>query len=146
MGIHVVNKGKQGERESIKFLQPTVDQVYAHLGLDAPQLFRNQNQSALGGYDIDGLPWLALEIKRQEQLSINAWWKQVNKACAEGQVPVVMFRQNRKKWRFLTNVWLHTGGRGHIMVRAELSPEDFLEWFKDRVQYEALKASESTEL
>lgn len=142
--VHVVNKGKQGEREAIKFLQPTIDKVYTQLGVEAVQLFRNQNQSALGGYDIDGLPWIALEIKRQEQLNLNAWWKQVTKAASADQVPVVMFRQNHKKWRFLMPVWLHTGGQGHMQVRAEVTKEAFLEWFEERLKYEVLKASEAT--
>jgi len=146
MGIHVLNKGKQGEREAIKFLQPTINKVYSDFGLDTVELFRNQNQSALGGYDIDGLPWIALEIKRQETLNMNAWWAQVNKAAREGQVPVVMFRQNRKQWRFLMPSWLHTGGEGHMMTRAEVTKEAFLEWFEQRLRYEIARESESTEL
>lgn len=142
MPIHVVNKGKQGERDAIKFLQPIVDRVYSELQQVAPQLFRNQNQSALGGYDIDGLPWLALEIKRQEQLNLNAWWNQVLKACGHSQTPVVMFRQNRKQWRFLTWGYLHTGGSGHMRARVELTKEDFLQWFYNKCQYEAVKACE----
>lgn len=141
MALHALNKGKEGERQAIKFLQPTVNLVYEKLSQQAPQLYRNQNQSALGGYDIDGLDWLALEIKRQEDLNINAWWKQVNKACKEGQTPVLMFRQNRKAWRFITNVWLHTGGAGHIKVRAELNKDDFLQWFHDKCTYEALRTN-----
>lgn len=142
--VHVVNKGKAGEREAIKFIQPTIDKVYEMMGVDAVQLYRNQNQSALGGYDIDGLPWIALEIKRQETLNLNAWWAQVNKAAREGQVPVVMFRQNRKQWRFLIPAWLHTGGKGHMEVRAEITKEAFLEWFEERLIYEIKKESEST--
>lgn len=144
MSINVVSKGKAGEREAIKFIQPTIDKVYGQMGVEAVQLYRNQNQSALGGYDIDGLDWLALEIKRQEQLNLNKWWEQVNKAAREGQVPVVMFRQNHKKWRFLIPAWLHTGGKGHMCVRAEVTKEAFLEWFEERLKYEVLKASEST--
>lgn len=144
MSIHVLNKGKTGEREVVKLIQPWVDEVYGHLMMDAPQLHRNQNQSALGGYDIDGLPWIALEVKRQETLNLNAWWKQVNKAARADQEPIVIFRQNRKKWRILMYVWLHTGGTGHKRVRAEVTLEDFMQWFKERLQYEALKESEST--
>lgn len=142
--VHVVNKGKAGEREAINFIQPTINKVYEMMGVDAVQLYRNQNQSALGGYDIDGLPWIALEIKRQETLNLNAWWAQVNKASREGQVPVVMFRQNRKQWRFLIPAWLHTGGKGHMQVRAEITKEAFLEWFEERLIYEIKKESEST--
>ncbi|CAM0076344.1 RusA-like Holliday junction resolvase [Vibrio phage K251 g3] len=142
--VHVVNKGKAGEREAINFIQPTINKVYEMMGVDAVQLYRNQNQSALGGYDIDGLPWIALEIKRQETLNLNAWWAQVNKASREGQVPVVMFRQNRKQWRFLIPAWLHTGGKGYMQVRAEITKEAFLEWFEERLIYEIKKESEST--
>lgn len=133
MGIHVLNKGKAGEREAIKFLQPIIYKVYELAGLEPVELFRNQNQSALGGYDIDGLPWLALEIKRQETLNLNAWWKQVTTACADNQVPVVMFRQNRKQWRFLTVGWIHTGGQGYVTARVELTKEDFINWFEQRL-------------
>lgn len=145
MGIHVLNKGKAGEREAIKFLQPTINKVYEELGLEAVQMFRNQNQSALGGYDLDGLPWIALEIKRQEALSFNAWWAQVTKAAKEGQVRVVMFRQNHKKWRFLMPGWLHTGGSGHMETRVEVTKEAFLDWFEQRLRYEVLRETESTE-
>ena len=144
MGINVLVKGKQGEREAIKFLQPTIDKVYGEFGLEAPQLFRNQNQSALGGYDLDGLPWIALEIKRQEQLNLNAWWAQVNKAVKGNQAPVVMFRQNRKQWRFLVESWLHTGGSGHIKARAEITKESFTEWFELRLRHHIRLESEST--
>lgn len=143
--VHVVNKGKEGEREAIKFLQPTINEAYAHFGMEPPQLLRNQMQSAVGGYDIVGLDWIALEIKRCEQLSINAWWKQVTTAAQDGQVPVIMFRQNRKKWRFIMPLWAHTGGTGHEPYRAEISPEAFLDWLSKRLQYEIKKESENTE-
>jgi len=143
MSIHVVNKGKNGEREVVNLLQPYVDKIYKGLGLESPDLLRNQMQSAVGGYDIVGLPWLALEVKRQEQLQLNAWWKQVTAACAAHQVPVVIFRQNRQKWQVLMPAWVHTGGQGHMEVRALLSLDEFLSWFEHRVLYEAKKQSES---
>lgn len=140
MAIHVVNKGKQGEREFIKFLQPMVDEVYKELGMEPIQLFRNQNQSALGGYDIDGIPWLAIEIKRQEQLNINSWWKQVVTATGEGQVPLLAFRQNHKKWRFMVWSHIHTGGKGYLQIRSEINLDDFKQWFKTRLAHEAIVA------
>lgn len=141
--VHVVNKGKNGEREVVNLLQPYVNRVYECLGMEAPDLLRNQMQTAVGGYDIVGLPWLALEVKRQEQLSLNAWWAQVTKAAKPEQVPVVIFRQNRQKWQVLMPAWLHTGGQGHMQIRAQCTLEDFLGWFEQRVLYEAKKESES---
>lgn len=144
MGINVVTKGKAGEREAVKLIQPWVNEVYASLDMQAPDLLRNQMQTAVGGYDIVGLNWLALEVKRQEQLSLNAWWNQVTKACKDGQVPVVMFRQNRKKWRFLITSWLHTGGQGHMECRCEVDSDTFERWFKARCRYEAIKEAEAS--
>lgn len=140
--IHVVNKGKEGEREVVKLLQPIVDRVYTSLGMEAPSLLRNQMQSAVGGYDIVGLDWLALEVKRQETLTLNQWWNQVLASARPTQEPVVIFRQNRKKWRVLMYVWVHTGGTGHQKVRAEVSIDDWLAWVEERMTYEAKKAGE----
>lgn len=137
--VNVVTKGKDGEREAIKFLQPIVNEIAQEVGVEAPALHRNQNQSALGGYDIDGLDWLALEIKRQEQLSLNAWWKQVNKARSGSQEAVVMFRQNRKPWRFLVEGYFYTGGDKFMKLRCELNKEDFVSWFKRRLTHELSK-------
>lgn len=142
--VHVLNKGKAAEREAVKYLQPLVNEVYQSLDMDPPELLRNQLQSAVGGYDIIGLDWLALEIKRQETLQINKWWEQVNRAAAPDQVPVVMFRQNRQKWRFILNTWIHTGGSGHMKVRCEINEVDFKEWFKKTLMYYAKLESEST--
>lgn len=141
--VHAVNKGKGGEREVVNMLQPYVNKIYSTLGMEPPDLLRNQMQSAVGGYDIVGLPWLALEVKRQEQLSLNAWWQQVQAATKPGQVPVVIYRQNRQKWQVLMPAWLHTGGPGHMEIRAQCSIEDFLTWFEQRLLYEAKKESES---
>lgn len=138
--VHVVNKGKEGEREAIKFLQPHINECCEMAGVEPIQLFRNQNQSALGGYDIDGLSWLALEIKRQEALSIPAWWRQVTKAAREGQEPVVMFRQNRKPWRFLVRCYLYTGGTSYQTAMCEVSKEAFIDWFRARLSSELHKA------
>lgn len=97
-----LNKGKSGEREAIKLIQPLVDEIYNEHGLEPPRLQRNTLQSDNGGYDIVGLPWLALEVKRQETLAIPQWWRQTIKQSKPWQLPVLMFRQNNKKWRFIT--------------------------------------------
>lgn len=141
--VHALNKGKNGEREVVNMLQPYVNKIYSGLGMEPPDLLRNQMQSAVGGYDIVGLPWLALEVKRQETLCLNAWWAQVTKATKPGQTPVVIFRQNRQKWQVLMPAWVHTGGLGHMEVRAQCSLEEFIGWFEQRLLYEAKKESES---
>lgn len=139
MSIHVVNKGKNGEREVVNLLQPMVDEIYARIGAPAPKIVRNQMQTAVGGYDLEGLPWIAIEVKRQEQLSLNAWWAQVLKACKDDQHPIVIYRQNRQKWRVLMWGWMWTGGTGHHKARVEVTYEEFCEWFKATCLHYATK-------
>lgn len=146
MGINVVNKGKEGEREVVKLLQPMVNEVYASIGQEPPQMLRNQMQSAVGGFDLEGLNWLAVEVKRRETLEFNSWWNQVLKAAGTTREPIVIFRQNRCKWRVLMWTYVWTGGQNHIKIRAEVSYDDFCEWFKQRCRYHALRDSEALEV
>lgn len=81
-------KGQVGEREFISLLQERLE----------VDLSRNLEQTREGGYDIVGLPQLAIEIKRQETLSIPAWWAQTLKQAKKGQVPILAYRQSRKPW------------------------------------------------
>jgi len=105
MAINVRTKGQEGEREVAKMLNSIVATVRSELGLHNyatnDELFqRNQNQSAVGGADLSNPLQLEIEVKRQEALSVNTWWKQcVDSAARTGGVPVLMYRQNRKGWR-----------------------------------------------
>jgi len=126
-----LNKGKSGEREVVKLLQPVIDEVYTAKLLEPPRLQRNTLQSDSGGYDIVGLAWLALEVKRCETLNLNAWWKQTERQCGKDQTPVLMYRQSRKPWRCRI-----LAKSGEVDVLADISIEDFLIYFKDRLERE----------
>ena len=76
MGSFAVSKGKRGEREVCDELQPVVDTVATSLGMAAPRIRRNLQQSGDGGEDIIGLPWYAIEVKRCETLALDRWWQQ----------------------------------------------------------------------
>lgn len=104
MPVNGRNKGKAGEREAIGVLQPIVDRVYSSLGFESPVLERNLSQTRGGGYDLQGLPWLAVEVKRQESIQVNQWWNQTLRQAQEGQVPLLMWRVNRKPWNFRTRL------------------------------------------
>lgn len=141
MPLNAQMKGKEGEREIARDLNAIVDALLGEMGLPPmdpakPRIQRNQNQSAVGGCDLAGTFELAIEIKRQEQLSINTWWKQcLDAANALGHRPVLIFRQNtpgggRKNWRVITYVDLVVPGIGPCEVRAEITYEDFKDWFK----------------
>lgn len=100
-------KGKRGEQEVCKLLQPTVDAVYARMRREhptmgvgeTPKLQRNALQADGGGYDIVGLPWLALEVKCCETFEFAKWWQQTVKQAGANKVPVLVYRRNGYPWR-----------------------------------------------
>lgn len=103
MAINIRQKGAGGEREVIDALQPYVWAVKKEYGIPfeymKPDLQRNQNQSAVGGSDITNPFGLSIEVKRQEALSVGTWWKQCERSAqAANEVPVLLYRQNGKKW------------------------------------------------
>ena len=104
--IHVVNKGKTGEREVVDMLATEIYYLmHQHQYDDATKaalhgiVQRNQNQSAVGGGDINILG-LSVEVKRCETLAVEQWWRQCEtSAMRNGDVPVLIYRQNRKAWQ-----------------------------------------------
>lgn len=142
MTINVRTKGQTGEREVAKLLNAIVAKVRAKNALPKlatiDELFqRNQNQSAVGGSDLSNPLYLDIEVKRQEALSINTWWTQVvDAADRSGGIPILIFRQNQKKWRICMfgNVPLQpTSASAYAClssVRVEIDLPTFEHWFE----------------
>ena len=55
-------------------------------------------QTADGGYDVLGLDGWAIEVKFQEKLSIEKFWK-LTVEQANDKKPVLFFRKSREEWR-----------------------------------------------
>jgi Holliday junction resolvase len=136
-------KGKTAEREVVDLLTGNVILVMRELGFSAEAITkaassiqRNQNQSAVGGSDLTNVFGLSIEVKRQEQLSINTWWKQtVDAAVRNNEHPVLIFRQNHKKWRVMTYCAFRLPGEGaQCYYRAEMEYIDFQSWFREWVK------------
>lgn len=147
MPIHVVNKGKEGEREVVRELNSMLARVLQSQEwpsgvIEAAQkcIQRNQNQTAVGGCDLSNTFGLAIEIKRQEALSIETWWKQCLAAAQRNnEWPVLIYRQNHKPWKCITFVNIPLPGSRHTgNVRAEMSWEDFKAWFYIWVYYKLI--------
>ena len=135
------NKGKRGEREVVLLLQEVVNRVYAKYGVEPVKLERNLMQSHRGGYDIVGLPWLALEVKFVEQFQINQWWKQTVQQAGEGQEPVLFYRKSRVQWRVKMVLFWKAGNQiGRVGSGAEVALSTFLKYFEARLE-EDLKES-----
>lgn len=139
MSINIRTKGAEGEREIQKLLEPIVRKVMEAGGYpvpDKPIIQRNQNQSAVGGSDLSNTFGLCIEVKRQEQLAIGTWWAQcVAAASTNEEWPVLLYRQNGKKWSCVTNVWLQLPNTGKA-ARAEFDMDTFLAWFEEWVTHQ----------
>lgn len=141
MTINVRTKGQSGEREIATMLNRIVAEVREYSGLPKldtrDELFqRNQNQSAVGGDDLTNPLRLSIEVKRQEQLSINSWWKQCSESAArQGNIPILLFRQNRKPWRCIMLIDVpisppHSETHRYLHgVRGEIDIDRFQLWF-----------------
>lgn len=123
--INVKIKGSAGEREAIKVLQP-------HLDRFGISLQRNLDQTRDGGYDLKGIPGMALEIKRQEKLLLPQWWKQSVDQADDGEIPVLMYRQNHKKWKVCLPLWLLTSNPS-LKEYVELSIDGFISFLEEHL-------------
>ena len=141
MTINVRTKGQEGEREVAKIMNAIVAKVRTEkdlpaLAVEDEHFQRNQNQSAVGGSDLSCPYPLEIEIKRQEALSINTWWKQtVASAARTDGIPILMFRQNRKKWRIMMLgevPLLPNTSQKYLALpecRVEIDLDTFVRWF-----------------
>ncbi|HWV45510.1 MAG TPA: hypothetical protein VN039_05705 [Nitrospira sp.] len=137
MGINIRQKGAEGEREVARSLNSIINAVLKARSIPVPEkdvVQRNQNQSAVGGGDLSNVFGLSVEVKRQEQLAVNTWWAQCEaSANRNGEIPVLVYRVNRSKWRVVMYAELvlfsATGTQRSMKVRCEVEWEPFLQWF-----------------
>lgn len=139
-------KGATGEREAVRMLDSIIERLLASQEWPADVvkaaqecIQRNQNQSAVGGCDLNGVFGMAVEIKRQEQLSINTWWKQCEEqAKRNNEHPVLLYRQNNNPWRCITiGAAPLPGGRMGTM-RIQMEEDAFKVWFYQWVYYKMM--------
>lgn len=138
MGINIRQKGQEGEREVARLLNGIIAEVMRELDFPEEQIEqaattvqRNQNQSAVGGCDLSNCLGLSIEVKRQEQLSVGIWWKQCLAAAeANQEMPVLIYRQNRKPWRIRTYAWINLPDGKHVRAEVEFDKPTFENWFR----------------
>ena len=85
------DKGANAEREVVTILR--------EYGIDARrgQVFNHEP-------DIVTNTKLHIEVKRQETLRINDWWKQSESASDEDEIPTVIFRRSREDWKIMLSL------------------------------------------
>lgn len=142
MGINVRTKGQTGEREVADMLNFIIYKAMQRAGRPEAECLkamtsvqRNQNQSAVGGNDLTNCLGLSIEVKRQETLSVPAWWKQTVAAAARNnEVPVLMYRQNRKQWHVRLPILIQMPGQvvqGSMTAVGEVDIDTFKAWFAE---------------
>jgi len=120
------------------------------LGCDPVKLKRNLAQTQQGGFDLEGLPWIAIEIKHHKQVSLGSWWAQCCQQAGTDQgggpivgrvvrEPVLIWKQHGGKWnvRMLGRLEIEAGRRLRVVV--DVSWEAFLAWFEKRAEVELKK-------
>lgn len=141
--INIRDKGQGGEREIAQMLNGIIYQVCESFGMTEEEcgralttVQRNQNQSAVGGNDLTNCFGISIEVKRQESLAVNTWWAQCTAAAARNnELPVLMWRQNRKPWQVRTYAVLPAPGRvpNPKWVVVQFDIDTFKAWFFDWV-------------
>lgn len=137
MAINVRTKGAEGERQVATMLngvciQLEKDGIALNYNSSFPKFQRNQNQSAVGGSDLTNPYGMGIEVKRQEGLSIATWWKQCLEAAeTTGELPILIYKQNHKKWRirmFMDVPIQIKGSYRCVKVIGEMDEESFKNW------------------
>ena len=141
MTINIRQKGQSGEREVADMLNGII--YLAMQSLEFPEeeclkglktVQRNQMQTAIGGNDLTNCFGMSIEVKRQEALSVNTWWKQTLAAAQRNnEMPVLMYRQNRKPWHVRTYGWINLPNNHHQQAVVEFDIDTFKSWFREWV-------------
>jgi len=118
MPINSKRKGDEGEREFSNLMRDKYD----------IRITRNLQQTRQGGHDLDGLPGIALEVKKRRvitQAKIRGFWKQARRQADDvGKEPALAYRGDREKWRVLVDMgYFHNNASG---ILADLSVQGFL--------------------
>lgn len=153
MGSLSIQKGKRAEREVANILNPILERCVQDVGCDPVRLKRNLSQTQQGGFDLEGLPWIAIEIKHHKSVSLGSWWKQTCDQSGHDvagnpivgrthREPVLIWKQHGGKWnvRMLVRLEIEPGRR--LRAVGDITLEAFLSWFERRADVELRKSIE----
>lgn len=127
MGAKSRTKGAAAERELAHLLAD-------HLGV---ALKRKLEQTRDGGYDLEGLPGIALECKRYAKAGSSekrTWWLQtIKQARASKSIPVLAYRLDRAEWTFVVQLSDLTRGEYDESLTVEMTVGAFAMWVREHV-------------
>lgn len=126
------DKGKRGEREIadrfIEIMESIENKLWSKVK-HSQEVKRNTLQSDRGGFDLVGIPGLAIEIKRCETLALGSWWSQCLAQARHGLMPVLFYRQSRKPWMVRTYTCIAIGPSSHWVV-SDFEADGFFKFYE----------------
>lgn len=125
MGKRSRTKGAKGELELANLLAE-------RLGLD---LRRRLSQYQAGGHDLEGWDGVHIEVKRYAsatQGSVAGWWQQTLDQCHGGETPLLAYRADQQKWRFVIRP-IDWGGA--VAEPAEVDIDGLCAWVRHGQQF-----------
>lgn len=141
MGSLSIQKGKRAERQVAQILNPILERACLNAGCELQKLKRNVEQTQVGGFDLDGLDWIAIEVKHCQTLCLPAWWRQAVEQAGSNRIPVLIYKKHGDKWR-VRMLWLQpVPAEGVALV--DISMDDFLVWFEARATFELAKKEQA---
>jgi Holliday junction resolvase len=62
-------------------------------------------QTAVGGYDLEGLEKFAIEVKACKKTSLNEWWQQtLTQANNSQRIPLLAYKRPLLPWKFVVEL------------------------------------------
>jgi len=104
------DKGKRAEHEFSNLFEE----------MTGIKLHRNLSQTRDAGHDLDGIDWMALEIKNQKVLKTGEWWRQtIAQASGSEKVPVLAYKIPYSGWRIIVPLMLIMEGPHYYLKQIE---------------------------
>lgn len=138
-GKHASAKGAQGERDVLNAFRDIMRNMEDELTAQGHVFVarsdfatRKRLERGTSNRDIGNIPIISIEVKRNENLNVNAAWQQAVRQADGGLLPVLVYRYNREPWRVRTWAALtHYDGSGRVVeyAVAEVALIDFLPYF-----------------
>lgn len=141
MGSLSVQKGKRAERSVALLLNEMLTRLCTKHQIEPLKLARNLKQTQCGGFDLDGLDWIAIEIKHHKVVALDSWWIQCCGQATSDREPVLIWKQHGGKWRVRMFGRLELTPLRKLRVPVDISWDSFAAWFERRAEIEIEKAA-----
>lgn len=140
MGSLSIQKGKRAERAIAVLLRQIIEAVCLRFSVPVIELRRNLKQSQIGGFDLDGIDWIAIEIKHHAKPAFSSWWAQTLHQAGTDREPILIYKIHGTQWR--VRMWgrLEVEPGRRLRTCVDIDWEAFAIWFEKRLEVEVKKS------